>query len=700
MVYGCFDQWVPRPAMARDVPRKTTSLRVHCKRGDRPPSVRGDRASQKMTLRSDGTDHLGSALSHRRNRPFPGPPPGKGPPLRVLPIGGLGEIGMNCMLVGVHDRYILIDAGLMFPDFSDLGMQKILPDISFLAQWRDRIEALIITHGHEDHIGALPWVVPALDPNTPIYAGGFAMQLMKRRMQEFNMYDERRFKTFNIGDRFPLGPFECEPIRVTHSIPDCCGMVLRSDHGNIVHTGDWKIDEEPLDGQFFNRSMFESLGKEGVALFMSDSTNVLSPGRTLSEAVVRDSLMEKVLAHNGKGRIITTQFASNVHRLGSVKAAADAAGRKVAFIGLSLHTYLEAAQLEGMAPFDPRDLIPSSDIDDYDPSQLLIVSTGSQAEPRAALALASKEASSLLKVRRDDLILYSAKVIPGNDTRVMQMMNDLAGLGANIRMGRSENLHTSGHAYRDELEEVLKLVKPQHFLPVHGEFAFLCAHAEMGRELGLQSTHVIRNGQMLGLAEKRSRNSVSQSGILGEAPLQLFYNDGNKGTGTADEMALEERNQLAVEGIVIIAIDVLRVIPRHLKPGPQDAGGGVDGSTVAGGGRNPEEDGAVPRGEEGSEESAGEWREDGDGGNDLLVPSRSPSSLLPRLRARIRVTTRGMWIDQGRLLEQLHRAADGAVGRLPGDTKTGGCGAHSYRGSEARVSTLQQQAAGDRGDRA
>ncbi|KAL4450117.1 hypothetical protein ABPG77_010786 [Micractinium sp. CCAP 211/92] len=597
----------------------------------------GGRRNNRVTVRSDGYEHLGSSQNTRNKRPFPGPPPGQGPPLRVLPIGGLGEIGMNCMLIGVYDRYILVDAGLMFPDFTDLGMQKILPDTSFLAQWRDKIEAVVITHGHEDHIGALPWVIPALDPATPIYAGGFPMQLIKRRLQEFNLYDEARCHTINMRQPFQLGPFECTPMRVTHSIPDCCGLVLRSEHGTIVHTGDWKIDENPVDGEVFDREMFDNLGREGVTLFMSDSTNVLAPGRTTSEAVVEKSLVERVLRHQGKGRVITTQFASNLHRMAAVKKAADASGRKICFIGMSLGFYLEAAAREGRAPFDPKDVISAADLDQYDPNELLIVTTGSQAEPRAALSLASRDASHLLKLQSSDLVLYSAKVIPGNDTRVMQMMNRISELGPEIAMGRDENLHTSGHAYRGELEEVMRYAKPQHFLPVHGEYAFLCAHAQLARENGVNYTSVIRNGQMLGVADRRNKNTVSigsaagipgaSMALLGEAQLTSFYNDGNKGTGTASEMGLEERQLLAVEGIVIAAVDVMR-------------------------------DAALIR-------AVAEAGAPGAGPAALAAAAKVASQR--RLRARIRVTTRAMWVDNGRLLEDLHSAAEDAIARLPGD---------------------------------
>ncbi|GMP34091.1 hypothetical protein CsSME_00007118 [Camellia sinensis var. sinensis] len=286
-----------------------------------------------------------------------------GPPLRVLPIGGLGEIGMNCMLVGNYDRYILIDAGIMFPDYDDLGVQKIIPDTRFIKKWSHKIEAVVITHGHEDHIGALPWVIPALDSHTPIFASSFTMELIKKRLKEFGIFVPSRLKVFKTRRRFNAGPFEIEPIRVTHSIPDCCGLVLRCADGTILHTGDWKIDESPVDGKVFDREALEELSKEGVTLMMSDSTNVLSPGRSLSEAVVAEALMRRILA--AKGRVLTTQFASNIHRLGSVKAAADITGRKLVFVGMSLRTYLDAAWKDGKAPIDPSTLVMTSAISSF-----------------------------------------------------------------------------------------------------------------------------------------------------------------------------------------------------------------------------------------------------------------------------------------------------------------------------------------------
>ncbi|KAL0415681.1 UNVERIFIED_CONTAM: Ribonuclease J [Sesamum latifolium] len=507
-----------------------------------------------------------------------------GPPLRILPIGGLGEIGMNCMLVGNFDRYILIDAGVMFPDYDELGVQKIIPDTTFIKKWSHKIEAVIITHGHEDHIGALPW-------------------LIKKRLKEFGIFVPSRLKVFKTRRRFVAGPFEVEPIRVTHSIPDCSGLVFRCPDGTIFHTGDWKIDESPLDGKVFDREALEELSKEGVTLMMSDSTNVLSPGRTLSETVVADSLLRHISA--AKGRVITTQFASNIHRLGSVKAAADLTGRKLVFVGMSLRTYLDAAWKDGKAPIDPSTLVKVEDIDAYAPKDLLIVTTGSQAEPRAALNLASYGSSHSLKLNKEDLILYSAKVIPGNETRVMKMLNRVSEIGSTIVMGKNELLHTSGHAHREELDEVLKIVKPQHFLPIHGELLFLKEHELLGKSTGIRHTAVIKNGEMLGVSHLRNRRVLSNGFIsLGKENLQLMYSDGDKAFGTATELCVDERMRIASDGIIVVSMEILR---------PQSADGSVEKA----------------------------------------------------LKGKIRITTRCLWLDKGKLLDALHKAAHAALSSCP-----------------------------------
>ncbi|CAL9173187.1 ribonuclease J-like isoform X1 [Musa acuminata AAA Group] len=576
---------------------------VWCSLGS-PPPVAGARDSKAPRRRSRRTDGAGKSMEDSVQRKLEQFYEGlDGPPLRVLPIGGLGEIGMNCMLVGNFDRYILIDAGIMFPDYDEFGVQKIVPDTTFIKRWSHKIEALVITHGHEDHIGALPWVIPALDSHTPIFASSFTMELIKRRLKEFGIFVPSRLKEFKVRKKFHAGPFEVEPIRVTHSIPDCCGLVLRCSDGTIFHTGDWKIDESPLDGKVFDRVALEQLSKEGVTLMMSDSTNVLSPGRSVSEAAVADALLRRI--SEAKGRVITTQFASNIHRLGSVKAAADLTGRKMVLVGMSLRTYLDAAFKDGKAPIDPSILVKVEDIDAYAPKDLLIVTTGSQAEPRAALNLASFGSSHSLKLGKDDVVLYSAKVIPGNETRVMKMLNRISDLGPTIIMGKNAGLHTSGHAYRGELEEVLKIVKPQHFLPIHGELLFLKEHELLGRSTGIRHTAVIKNGEMLGVSHLRNRRVLSNGfSSLGKEALELMYSDGDKAFGTSAELCIDERLRIASDGIIVVSMEILR---------PQ----AVNGSSQA------------------------------------------------CLKGKIRITTRCLWLDRGKLLDALYKAAHAALSSCP-----------------------------------
>ncbi|KAF7838185.1 ribonuclease J isoform X1 [Senna tora] len=561
----------------------------------------GSKAPRKRSRRIEGPrKSMEDSVQRKMEQFYEG---SDGPPLRVLPIGGLGEIGMNCMLVGNHDRYILIDAGVMFPDYDELGVQKIIPDTTFIRKWSHKIEAVIITHGHEDHIGALPWVIPALDSHTPIFASSFTMELIRKRLKEHGIFVPSRLKIFRTRKKFVAGPFEIEPIRVTHSIPDCCGLVLRCSDGTILHTGDWKIDESPLDGKTFDRETLEELSKEGVTLMMSDSTNILSPGRTISESVVADALLRHISA--AKGRVITTQFASNIHRLGSVKAAADLTGRKLVFVGMSLRTYLDAAWRDGKAPFDPSTLVKVEDIDAYAPKDLLIVTTGSQAEPRAALNLASYGGSHSFKLTKEDIILYSAKVIPGNESRVMQMLNRISDIGSSIIMGKNEGLHTSGHAYRAELEEVLRIVKPQHFLPIHGELLFLKEHELLGKSTGIRHTAVIKNGEMLGVSHLRNRRVLSNGFVsLGKENLQLKYSDGDKAFGTSSELFIDERLRIALDGIIVVSMEIFR-------------------------------------------------------------PQNFESHVENTLKGKIKITTRCLWLDKGKLLDALHKAAHAALSSCP-----------------------------------
>ncbi|GLT51770.1 hypothetical protein SLA2020_251550 [Shorea laevis] len=336
---------------------------------------------------------------------------------------------------------------------------------------------------------------------------------------------------------------------------------------------------------------------------MSDSTNVMSPGRTISEQTVANALLRHISA--AKGRIITTQFASNIHRLGSVKAAADLTGRKLVFVGMSLRTYLDAAWKDGKAPIDPSTLVKVEDIDAYAPKDLIIVTTGSQAEPRAALNLASYGGSHSFKLTKEDVILYSAKVIPGNESRVMKMLNRISEIGSTIVMGKNEGLHTSGHGYRGELEEVLQIVKPQHFLPIHGELVFLKEHELLGKSTGIRHTTVIRNGEMLGVSHLRNRRVLSSGFIsLGKENLQLMYSDGDRAFGTSSELCIDERLRIASDGVIVVTMEILR---------PQKVDGIIENS----------------------------------------------------IKGKIRITTRCLWLDKGKLLDALHKAAHAALSSCP-----------------------------------
>lgn len=534
--------------------------------------------------------------------------------------------------------------------FDELGQQKVLPDTSFLHKFREKVEAVIITHGHEDHIGALPWIVPALDRDTPIYASSFTMALIKRRMVEYGLWDERRFRTFTLGPagRWTAGPFEVEAVRVTHSIPDCSGLFFRCADGTIVHTGDWKIDEQPMDGEMFDRSAFEAIGREGVTLLMSDSTNVLSQGRTTSESLVAESLLRRVCDWR-TGRVVATCFASNIHRLEALKAAADASDRKLVLMGMSLSTYLEAAYRDKRASFSPAQLLDAEETEGWDPSKLLIVTTGSQAEPRATLSRAAYGAAKNLTIGDGDLLLYSAKMIPGNEKRVMKMLNALSHRGAELAVGRGEQLHASGHAHTEELSEVLRLTRPQHFLPVHGEYAFLKAHEALGRACGIQHTSVIQNGQMLGVGALRSGRQVGRAGtmqLLGETKLQLMYNDGSNSAGTKDDLALEDRVRLANEGLICASLRIFRDeadVAAAVEAGYTEAAEGSEAAAAA------EDVYAEPRrgGRGGKGAGDGLGSKGGDAG--------------PRLQGDVKLTLRALYTAGGAHVEELQAACDEAL---------------------------------------
>jgi ribonuclease J len=411
----------------------------------------------------------------------------------LVPLGGLGEIGMNCMAIEAGNDIVVVDCGVTFPK-SDLGIDTFYPDFSWLEARRDRVRAVLITHGHEDHIGALPYFLERFE--VPVYGPAYALELARLRL------DERGFGRNDVDlvptkprQRFQSGAFEIEPVRVTHSIADATALVLRTPAGTIVHTGDFKIDASPSDGEVTDEARFRELGDEGVRLLLSDSTNVDSHGSSASESVASGVLLGLVEGH--PGRVIVGLFGSNVHRLHALGEIAMATGRKLVLLGRSVQTHVRAATEQGRLNW-PVDLVASPEQAAALPRRkVLALATGTQAERLAALSRLAARTHPLMTIDEGDRVVLSSRIIPGNEPIVMNMVGDLLRLGADVRSASTDpGVHVSGHAYRDEQARMLDWVRPRGFLPVHGTLHHLHRHARLAAERGVSEVVVIENGEV------------------------------------------------------------------------------------------------------------------------------------------------------------------------------------------------------------
>jgi len=457
--------------------------------------------------------------------------------LKILPLGGLGEIGMNMTLYGCGDDWIAVDAGVQFCDATQVGAEMVLPDLDLLAEYRGRLKALVITHGHEDHVGAVPHVMAACP--VPVYAPAFVVELLRIKGQEYPPESRPQMHVVAPGDRLDFGEIGVEFVRVTHSIPDSHSLVLRTPVGTVVHTGDFKIDPEPADGRKFDAATFSRLGDEGVRLLLSDSTNAHVAGRTRPDRDVLRGL-ERVLL-DAPDRVIVSLFASNVYRVSELARIADRHRRRVALVGRSLNVYLEAARRAGLVPPLP-DFVEPSQVDKVPGRDLLVICTGSQAEGRSALCRASRQDHPDLRIRQGDRVVLSSRIIPGNERPIHRMMNDLARLGARIIHERMAPIHGSGHAQRDELMTMIELTRPRTFVPIHGEFSFLEAHAEMAGQAGVHEVRVVENGQTLEV-------SADETFVGERIQLRNHYVDGPI-VGDWDELRLDERKRIGWTGVV------------------------------------------------------------------------------------------------------------------------------------------------------
>ena len=470
--------------------------------------------------------------------------------LQVIPLGGLGEFGMNSMALRFGDDIIVIDAGMMFPDAELLGVDIVTPDFSYLEENRECVRALILSHGHEDHIGAVPFLLSEV--NVPVYGTEFTLALVERRLEEHEMLGEARLNRIKPGDRVEIGPFQIEFIRVTHSIVSAVALAITTPLGVVIHTGDFKVDPTPTDNALFDLHTLAEYGKRGVLLLLSDSTNVDRPGYTESERAVQPRLEDILL--RAERRVVIACFSSSVHRLQMILDMAAEVGRKVAFVGRSMTEVSEIAHSLGLLDIPDSILLRPQDIMQAAPSKTLVVISGTQGEPMSALSRVAVDNHRHLRIERGDTVVLSARIIPGNEKAIYRMINHVARRGADVMYGHmNPPVHVSGHASAEELKLVLNLVRPRYFAPIHGEYRQLARHAAYAEQLrhsGLEETFLLETGETLELdrmgARKGERVTVGRvcidSGSLDEV---------------VEDMVIRDRKHLSEDGFVlpIIAIN-------------------------------------------------------------------------------------------------------------------------------------------------
>lgn len=462
-------------------------------------------------------------------------------PLRIVALGGLGEVGMNCTVVEHGSRRFLIDCGMTFSD-QEYGIDTIVPCFDHLVGDAERpLEAVVLTHGHEDHIGALPYLLSALP--VPVHGPPHALSLVRERLSEHDLPHPPDLRPFSPRQPFEVCGVEIEPYRVTHSIPDCTGLVMRCGAGVVVHSGDFRIDDDPVDGEHFDREFLREVGDAGVRALLSDSTNITVPRTIGSEREVAATLGAMIA--QAKGRVVVSMFASNVYRLRAVIDAARATGRRIALLGRSLQTHARiGTELGWLPPFDSL-LVPAEEAQRFPPEQLIVAATGSQGEPRAALSRLARDQHHLLRLSPGDTVILSARIIPGKEPHVYELIDDLLRMGVDV-VQRADNpaIHVSGHASRAEQQELIELLRPQTFIPVHGTRYHLTRHAALATSLGVPETVVVENGTPVTL--EVSRTSVGDAFEVLPVPTQELR--------PMPGVVLRDRKLLARVGICVASV--------------------------------------------------------------------------------------------------------------------------------------------------
>jgi ribonuclease J len=470
--------------------------------------------------------------------------------LQIVPIGGLGEFGMNCMALRYGDDIIVIDAGMMFPESELLGVDIVTPDFTYLEQHASMVRGLILTHGHEDHIGGVPFLLAQL--NIPVYGTEFTLALVERRLEEHDLLDQANLNVKKPGDRLTLGPFEIEFVRVTHSIVSAVAVAITTPLGVIIHTGDFKVDPTPTDNELFDLHTLAEYGKRGVLLLLSDSTNVDRPGYTESERAVRPRLED--LFSRSERRLVISCFSSSIHRLQQILELADEYKRKVAFLGRSILNVTEIAHRLGLLTIPDDTLLRPQDIMQMAPKKVAVVVSGTQGEPMSALSRVAVDNHKHLYLQPGDTVALSARIIPGNEKGIYRMINHIARRGADLVYGTmNPPVHVSGHASEEELKLVLNLVRPKYFVPIHGEYRQLSRHASLAQHLrfaGLEDTFILETGQTLEIDALGARRGEPVT--VGRVCI-----DSGSLDDVVEDIIIRDRRHLSEDGFVlpIIAIN-------------------------------------------------------------------------------------------------------------------------------------------------
>ena len=466
------------------------------------------------------------------------------PVVRLIPLGGLGEIGLNMMLVESGDDLIAIDCGLMFPDDELPGIDHVIPDFTYALERRTGFRAVVLTHGHEDHIGALPYLLRELP--VPVYGTPLTLALVAERLREHGLLETADLRSIRPRDRIQAGVFGIEPIRVTHSIADGIGLAIDTPAGTIVHTGDFKLDPSPLDGEAPDYRRFAELGERGVTVLCSDSTNVDRPGHTRSEVEVGQALGGRFDV--ATGRIIVATFASHIHRIQQVLTLAARTDRRVALLGMSMQKNVTIAADLGYLQVPPSIVVPLEELASLPARQQVILSTGSQGEPHSALALMAAGEHKYVKVERGDLVIISARVIPGHERTIGRVVNALYRLGAEVLYEDNAFVHVSGHASQDDLKLMMSLTRPRYFVPVHGEYRHLLGHARLAESVGIAPERVFLMEDGMGL-----ELSTADARVVGGFPAGRVLVDG-KSVGDIGAVVLRDRQLLAEDGLIAVSV--------------------------------------------------------------------------------------------------------------------------------------------------